>query len=393
MRPGRSVIAMAPHDVIARAGNNVEVSSTTKDVKIKAKRNVHSVAGVDEEGGRNSEGSILLECRAEGEFKGGDWKKIGDEQNPTGVVIKSDKAPAFMFSKEVFLGIFQDEDGSEADGLVTINAGKGKVFMGAKHIGLEATQQIKALVSEQRADDADAEMFTFDSSGFRMRGNFSALGSGEFLKRNGQGGGLLLAAELQAKGRIATEVGCHANSSFTHEGDEPVEVQPAGNFQVSPKPPSQGQKLNTALDKVRTDSSNGFQFFDVYTTGGADAPGLSDTVKAVRFSFRSDEQLNVKKLILQEARWQQYLVARGEDGVTWDETPVLSPTDTETFPWPGKQWREGEIMELVTQDAGNFKYDDGAPKPRDELAADGSTIETGIPKNKYVVTLLEPEKG
>lgn len=79
LQPGRSLVGMAPNDVIMRAGNSLDATAAKGDLRLKAERNLHVLAG------NSGQGGLLLESRGTGAPSFG----VGEDMRDGGITIKT----------------------------------------------------------------------------------------------------------------------------------------------------------------------------------------------------------------------------------------------------------------------------------------------------------------
>ena len=92
LMPGTNVIMMAGDDVIMKAKNSIDITSTDKDVRLKAENNMQMY----------SNGGILLESNGESIGHGYSDDNVGEENVTSGVVIKS-RSRVFIWAQDVFV--------------------------------------------------------------------------------------------------------------------------------------------------------------------------------------------------------------------------------------------------------------------------------------------------
>ncbi len=94
MQPGRSLVGMAPQDVVWRAGNSMDMTASKRDVRIKAERNFHTLSG------NGGEGGTLIESKG---TPASGYNKDGEDAESGGVVLKSASAPIYLLGRNVGL--------------------------------------------------------------------------------------------------------------------------------------------------------------------------------------------------------------------------------------------------------------------------------------------------
>jgi hypothetical protein len=96
LRPGKSLVQLAGHDLVAKGRKSVDITATDNDVRIKAKRNLHMLAGDPS----SDDGGILLESLADGEAGGIGFDGItGEQVLSKGIMLKAKDSRVFMYGK------------------------------------------------------------------------------------------------------------------------------------------------------------------------------------------------------------------------------------------------------------------------------------------------------
>lgn len=71
--------------------------------------------------------------------------------------------------------------------------------------------------------------------------------------------------------------------------------------------------------------------------------GNSRVMTILEFSFRKDDDYNIKDFLLYEDRWQQMARIGGDIPDKWTEKPVIAVACGEpTYPFPGKKWLQDQ---------------------------------------------------
>jgi hypothetical protein len=317
LKGGRDVQTWAGNDAIIKAKNGVDISTTEKNVRIKAEANVMVLAGNDSS---EKEGGILLESRMKTQDY--DFEQGGDEVKFAGIVMRAPNANVVSLSHQLYLRTGGGGSSIEA-GNITIDAGKGEKEIVTKSNNFyEFLQrggrhyQFFGMNDYQKAN-MFSEQFTLLTGPLGTESHIIA------------GGGLLSKASvLVAKGHIVTEAAAK------------------GAIFVAPCDGDCQSQVNKAIDEIRkliddeipqVGAQIDHQLLEQlwYADKKAGNPRVMDTAE---FSFRTDDNYNIEDFVLYEDRWQQMARIGGAEPEKWTEKAVKSKVIDETWPFPGKKW-------------------------------------------------------
>jgi hypothetical protein len=317
LKGGRDVQTWAGNDAIIKAKNGVDISTTEKNVRIKAEANVMVLAGNDSS---TKEGGILLESRMKTQDY--DFEQGGDEVKFAGIVMRAPNANVVSLAHQIYLRT-GGGGSSIKPGNITIDAGKGEKEIVTKSNNFyEFLQrggrhyQFFGLTDYQKAN-MFSENFTLLSGAVGTENTIIA------------GGGLLAKASiLVAKGHIITEAAAK------------------GSIFVAPCDGDCQSQVNKAIDEIRKlidddipqiGAQIDHQLLEQlwYADKKAGNPRVMDTAE---FSFRTDDNYNIEDFVLYEDRWQQMARIGGAEPDKWTEKAVTSKVISETWPFPGKKW-------------------------------------------------------
>jgi hypothetical protein len=353
IQPGRSTISLSPRDVILRAGNSVDVSAAKGDVRIKAERNLHALAG------NSGSGGILLESRSTSSSQS---FPVSGEPVSNGIVFLSRESDVRAYAKNVYL--------RSGDGSLTLDANGGLGDLTAYAASsTEFLSSEKVLAFGPAGGSAQvAEVHTLSSvvmgqpGSLQINASTVTLPTAKLLV-----GGALYAASLARRGGRA--VGEDENGAVGAEWGDSVEEQ------MQQATADMTAKAGTAVAQTQARAVNNFR------EGGIGDPALLNNMG---FSFRTD--YGVVGVALTETRWQQFNRLVGSTRV-WQEPIVSSPGGVPTMPFPGHaDWCVRSTYRMV-----NPTY--WTPVDGDLPAASAyrdprlPTPVTGIPNQTYNVTL------
>jgi hypothetical protein len=364
----------SPRDFIARAGNGVDISAAKKDVRIKAERHLHALCGND------NIGSMLLECKGQGDPGKSDWDEIGDDVKSKGIQIIGLDTDVNIHGQNLYAGI----GGDGRVGEVAIDAGEGQLLLAGGEVDVEGLNQFNVLVGIERSETEEPPVLSINSSGSML--NTSLQLGGDLLLGPYKGGGNILAASsLQVKGPILCESAVLANQHFASLAGGHVS-QLEDPVSIDPQPSEVRERIANQTDGIKTNvySPLDMSIFEDDEFG----PAHTDFYNAIGFSFRKTEEhlkLTEDDFILYESPWQQIYRVKGVETV-WDEPIVVAPTGEDTRPHPGqKGWQNFKAFATVDV-SDNFDIDKGRATNR-EQEKDGKEPEKKTLEEGYVINV------
>ena len=347
-RPGRGMTVWSPGDLVLRSAKSVDITSSTKDVRIKAEGNMHILAGNGED-----YGGILLESRADNSTQSYD-DVVGTDVQSSGVVIKCKNSAFVTWATDIYLSVQKLDQ--KAAGIFYLDAddGNSNIIVKSK----EFLEMLTSFHVINFADTSDAYYF----------GKDAAIIDAQICIVDG--GAIMLDGPMIAQGFVG-------GGSFGHDGDEPLEVIPGTSGKI-------GDYISDAKDAIDAVGDNLTQRVSAIDDKARNDPdGLlnSAVVKKIGFSLRNDEQYGLQDdFKLRAARWQQYIE---DDGNTWEEPAVTAPTGEPTFPHPGRKWTEAIYFDAVN--LSNFDLGAGQAKTRANYDNKPTTSDPKAPSAAYKV--------
>jgi hypothetical protein len=376
-KPGRNFVAWAPHDAILRAGNSADISASKKDVRIKAERNMHVLAGNSEESG-----GILLESRAKGDSRPPDFSQSGERVMGHGITFKAAEGSIHAWAKtEMHLGLSQ-ENGS----VLNLDAGKnGSLFQRGKQ---QLTRVLNGVQILQAVEGGgEEEVVSINRTGMVVSTPMQ-IGGTVIIVPTGEGnadlvvaGNLIVHESAIFDGSVATNGGFAAaqGAPFVGELDGPIDTGPSPDT------------LAAGIDAAVEQASFIVGFFNNRAVLlPASSPGNEEFKKLIGFSCRStveDLKLDEGSFLIFESSWQQIL-RTGGGGETWDEPVVKGPNNEETRPHPGQDaWDRWQAYGEV--DNRNFDDAAGKAKARMAMSEEGNQATKKALKSGYVINVQE----
>jgi len=381
VRPGRSFIAWAPRDFIARAGWCVDISAAKADVRIKAEKNLHVVAG------DGTVGSIMFENRATGKPSKSQWDgKQGDEIETSGIIFKAKESVIHALTTRFFAGTTKD-DGSAH---VELNAGTGKAVISGGDVGLEATKILGLLVGSSRSKTGCAGQFVLRESKATLISALDVVGDIGLWQGCGKGSGKLeMEGELKVKGNIGTDASVNCEGTVSANG---MQSNNEHNGTGGGEGPDVQPKGSEAISDAEGAKSPLYDDFESGTLDNSENGAASQAVlDVIGFSFRSSEQLKTDgDYKVFESRGQQMYRAFG---ITkqWIEPEVNSPSGVPTRPHPGHEsWTDGAMYKYADPSAAkNVDFTKGTAKGRESQTEEGLELQQDSLESQYVITVQD----
>ncbi len=313
LKGGRDVQSWAGNDIIERANKTIDISSTEKNVRIKAEKNILVLAGNDESSGV---GGILLESR--GKRTNYDFEKCGDDVSFGGVVLRAPRSNVVTLAKDIYL---RTGGGKVESGDIFLDASMGEKDIITKsndihHFVKEEGRIYQYFGGREVGGTEQANMF---SKKFNLLGSKTSVGGDIYVD------GKYLGADsiLINKGHIITEKG---GPAVPCQGDCKkdidkffLEVRDFTEFKI----PEAGNAI---------DQANEVKWYL------KERAGNERVMSILEFSWRTDEQYKIQDFMLYEDRWQQMARIGGKTVKRWTEKPVVNSVCGETYPFPGKKW-------------------------------------------------------
>ena len=322
-KPGRNAVTWAGRDAILRAKRHVDITSTDKDVRIKAERHLWALAG-----NSGSSGMLFLESRAsQQEFlfennEGGPM--IGEDAQAGGVVIRTPDSNFVTWAKDIYL---RTGGGSVQDGNITLDASEGR-----RVIVTESQATVNLLTPSSGSGRFDV---------FHDEGKVKSVHATihDYLLLNGN---LAVLGFAAVDGKLYTNDWIYVDTGHIATADAPKYM---GLVQAI-KPESM-QPFFDALGDAETRMK--FELTDFYESAHKQRwrvdyrAGNARVMEICEFSFRTPEQYGTQddRFRLYEDRWQQLARLGGAETQTWQEQ-FVETQGTSTGPYPGREVAQKE---------------------------------------------------
>ena len=332
-QPGKSIIGLAGDDYIIRARNSIDLTSSDKDIRLKAERNMLMLSG------NGGVGGTLIENRAQGIDQ--DYPSEGGEKIAgTGVIFKAPNSIVGTMASEIYLRTGSDGigegpivlDAAKGDADVRIIAGNIKRYVQGQNTTtfLSGTNKVHSVSSENQNE-------------MLVGGVLNVNGS---LKVNGN---------IQGKGPLQLTDG-HVD---TVKGGEVGLLRDVGPLRERVK----GQ-TSEAENEQKTSALADHQSFVRERYYKDKQIGGKTTQKQVSFGLRDEKEYCTEEFKLPQTHWQ-VLEQQGGGGIVWGEKDVKYQDQFPRQPWPGKKAWEGDSNFLTLPEAAMQMYDVEQGKSKD----------------------------
>jgi hypothetical protein len=328
LQPGRNLNAFMGFDGIFRAQNSIDLTTTKKDVRIKAQKNLQILAGNDE-GDPSGQGGILIESRSRS--PNFDFDKCGEEAQHSGIMLRAPKSQVINYGKDIYLrtGSRTSNKDSIEKGRIILDASRGDTDIIAHCSKFELFAKNSAGFFIKEGEEDVKALFKVEK--------FKATLGGEDSSDNYQlcvsGPGIFKGGPSRFRKGITVDQG-HIQ---TDRNDEHV-----GNLEGTGK-----QSHTRAMDQCTEDIQKDEKSAEDDTLKGtlkndwyADKkPGNDELMQSALVSLRTPENYKTSgSFSLFECRWQQLGRLMNTANKKWKEIKVRCGGDPEnTYPYPGKE--------------------------------------------------------
>lgn len=322
LKGGRDVQTWAGNDAIIKANQSIDISSTKKNIRVKAEKNLMLFGGNDDASsdiGGGGRGGVLIESRSDTTTY--DFEKCGDQVDFGGIVLRAPKSNVIGMGKNIYL---RTGGGDVEKGNITIDASKGQESIITKSSNIYQFVEKQGKIfqffgteNNYRKTNMFSETFTLLCGPIGTESHFIA------------GGGILCRNNiLVTNGHIATE----------KAGRGAIFVAPCTG-ECKSKVEEGIDKISEAISETLPEAGEKIEegYFE-QTWYGEKRGGNERVMEIMGFSFRTDDDYNIPDFALYEDRWQQLARLAGEEPETWKETGVASKVCEKTYPFPGKKW-------------------------------------------------------
>jgi hypothetical protein len=323
LKGGRDVQTWAGNDAIIRANKSIDISSTEKNVRIKAENNLMLFGGNEDstsDTGGGGRGGVLIESRSETATY--DFEKGGDNVEFGGIVLRAPKSNVVSLSKQIYM---RTGGGTAGQNSIILDAEKGEsdIVTKSRNVYQFVKRDGRVYQFFGMTDYQKANMFSE---------NVSLLSGLLGTERDIVCGGAILSqgSVLVANGHIITDAANRGSIFVAPLGDE-------GKKQVEEGISKVRQAIDDDIPQAAGTIDQAIFEKMLYAEKRA---GNERVIEIMGFSFRTDDDYKLKDFMLYEDRWQQLARLGGMSSEKWTERGVVNKANTgeKTYPFPGKKW-------------------------------------------------------
>ena len=336
LRPGASIIGLAPKDIAFNAQDSVELSSSRADVRVKAENNMQLLSG------NSGQGGMLIENRADdkdGQIN--NYNAQGVETISSGIVFKAENAPLVSFSSVCMLQ-------TSSNFIIDSASHNGDVKIFSENLDLTAKNKVglRAGVDPSRAG-TESSFFVVDrnnlvsetqsartvlgSSGFQVSAKTGSITT-VFRGRFEVDGAVAVTGDAQIRGGLLTNFASKVGGGEWGTLDAPPNVRISDDI-----------TRDLTLEVVKEweeDFRNTRSQYYIEENFIGNKKFLSD----MQFSFNpSSYYWADDNFVLASTAWQTEYQKHG--GTTWIQ-PIVKFKDIETVPWPGIESWTGNTFKV-----------------------------------------------
>lgn len=356
---GSRVVTLSKEAII-RAKNSVDISSSERDVRLKAEQNLHML------GGNAGYGSVLIESKGQGTYQEFE-DKIGEEVYGSGIVLLSKGGNVSTITQTVYLRAGVSKTSADASGSIIVDAGKGRGYF-ASYASFHSffNRQGLGIWQPQVGESPSIGRSHLFSPGFsKIEGPLLINRTTVICK----GGSLGVDDSVYAKGYI----GC-LKMMACYKG-----VMGLGDSRKGGFPAAVNAFINKfcAIDPEITKIGNlVFKLFFPDFVYKEKQPGNTKLIENMGFSYRDLTSKSEtgpvysyghKQFFMLEMRWQQLARTGLAPGMSegWQEKEV-EYQGKQLLPWPGKRnWVDRPAFIKYQNQGGFLLFDtDGFAKER-----------------------------
>ena len=303
LKAGRNVNIWAGQDIVLRARNSIDVSTTEKDIRIKAEKNLHMIGGA---GGET--GGVLVEAPTPSvyQFLG----KEGEEVVSGGIILKAKQGALAGLGRDIYLRTGGGDIQSGGVMLLDANKGQGDAYVYANTFRKFLTA---------------ADVTYFGQEG-QVQKTITATPVGLAVDGILEFDGL-----LRGKGQLLLNGPLALINGAIYFDKNPAESL----FSMKPEAVKKlADSFETLTTNFTTNRTNGATTYKALKSRFYEKEkiGHPETIQSIKFTFRNQQQYKTTDASIFESYWQQLAREGGGGGVPWIEKQC-----NKTWPYPGEQ--------------------------------------------------------
>lgn len=357
LQPGRNVIAYGGRDIVLRARNSVDVTTSEGDVRLKAEKHAEIMAG------NGGVGRLMLECRAATgvhDVVG----KAGEDVVQSGLILKS-QSELLAWAGKIYL---RTGGGDLPAGSITLDAGQGQanVQVVSSAVDFHVNSQI---VMAFPSGESKSAVYAFTQGAALLPGSLQT-DRGLII---GSGGAQISGSVSIINGGVATDR--HRDGRVSYH-------TPANQSWVTTDVNVQNLREAQQIYQESTAERYGLTIQQAYY--GEQQPGNDTVIANSQFSPRTEEQLRTTDFQLPATYWQTLAGAYGYTS-GWTE-PVIKYQGQDVLPHPGmSNWKEKDTFLKPQFKLHDVKTGVDEPPGDDYETAELESWDKSPPENNYIV--------
>jgi hypothetical protein len=368
LQPGKSIIGLAGDDAIIRARNSIDLTTSAKDIRLKAEQNLMALSG-----NASSGGAMLFENRSPTVKH--DYPEDGGEAiQGSGIVMRVPNAQFTTMAKEVYIRTGGGGEGSSGGGTGDCTIASGPIVLDAAR------------------GDEDIRMIGKDHYRFIKNKAQDGFGIEEVeVVNHYDRTRTVLCTRLDTDGEIRVRNGgVRAHSNFV-SSDGHVFTSSGGHTSRLRNRDVEREYINGVKDLCDDYVEDQQKDYDENVKEeyyAEDKIGNKEMQKKISFSLREEEEYCTKDFELPQTYWQ--ILENGCGGGTnWEETEVEYQCTKSMMPWPGKaKWKDEQtLLKLPASKLTMYDLENNYSKDRGEVYEDPKygSFEKAIPNSSYKV--------
>lgn len=363
---GSRVVALGKEAII-RGKGSVDISSSDKDVRIKAERNLQML------GANSGSGGVLIESKGRGTFQDYD-QKIGEQVEASGIMLLSRSGNVSTVTQTIYLRSGVAEGNAESSGNIIIDCanGRGNMVSYARSHALFNSQGLGIWHSPTGQDEVNIDKSHFFGPTFAKINGPTVMQKSVVICENGSLG---VDRDISAKGNIIALKAMACKDGIV------------GDSSTNNIPEDVNDFINSFCEIAEGVTEFGIPFFEAFYPDFVwtdKQPGNTELLNdQIGFSYRDETSQSStvygyepNRFFLLETRWQQLgrmgLVDAGAEA--WTEN-FVEYQGNQLYPWPGKKnWVDDETYRQYSNGDGDefllFDKNKSAAKSREDNRED-----------------------
>lgn len=350
IKAGRNIHLWAGNDIILKAKNCIDESTTDGSVRIKAEKHLEMLGG-----NAGSEGGVLIESKSSGEF---DFSEVGEQTKIGGLVIRASKGTAVLEGENTYIG----SGVATSAGSITIDAGQpnGSINLCGSYINNYISNSFFVAKG------------TFDSSESGSVSSIFYLEPGKSVESPGTLGmsvNVLNTGSITTKGNILCgESLIVKNNCCTLQNSDGIVSSIADDSGSKNYSQTLENLPNQIKEEILPVAENVYADIvkKLYTEKKA---GNADRIANTEFSYRTEQEYGTAYgFQLYADRWQNIAYALDMDNTrlpNWEETCLDGVHNKGLYPYPGdKFYSDDQETCLVYQTSYLYNGEPYVLKPR-----------------------------